>query len=220
MSLDTLEVEGDDTVEEGLIGRKDFSMLRLVVQCRSYRAGRLGHVCFLLAPCATPDTDYSMPRTSFQQARAKGVRVNFLQRGRQAKEKGIGWEYKKKWRRTMEQTPEEHWRDLSERILTEISEWRRSHPKATFREIEDEVHTRMSRLEAQLIGGYGAAEYEPKLERSEPTGVTNVSSVSDLLACYARKHQRKLQGAGGQAVTLSREYGTCPNCGSGLFPPR
>ncbi|EFH85930.1 hypothetical protein Krac_7189 [Ktedonobacter racemifer DSM 44963] len=71
MSLDTLEVEGDDTVEEGLIGRKDFSMLRLVVQCRSYRAGRLGHVCFLLAPCAPPDTEYSMPRTSFQQARAQ-----------------------------------------------------------------------------------------------------------------------------------------------------
>lgn len=40
----------------------------------------------------------------------------------------------------MDQTPEEQWRELSERILTEISEWRRSHPKATFREIEDEVH--------------------------------------------------------------------------------
>jgi hypothetical protein len=29
------------------------SMLRLIVQRRSYRAGRLRHVCFLLAPCAT-----------------------------------------------------------------------------------------------------------------------------------------------------------------------
>ena len=77
----------------------------------------------------------------------------------------------------------------------------------------------MSRLEAQLIGGYGAAEYEPKLERSELTGATNVSSMSDPLACYARKRQRKLQGAGGQAVTLSREYGTCPSSGTGLFPP-
>ena len=77
----------------------------------------------------------------------------------------------------MDQTPEEHWRDLSERILTEISEWRRSHPKATFREIEDEVHTRMSRLEAQLIGGYGAAEYEPKLERSERARAPHVSRV-------------------------------------------
>ncbi|GHO75847.1 hypothetical protein KSD_36180 [Ktedonobacter sp. SOSP1-85] len=66
MSLDTLEVEGDDTVEEGLISRKDFSMLRLVVQCRSYRAGRLSHVCFLLAPCATPNTEYNMPETFVQ----------------------------------------------------------------------------------------------------------------------------------------------------------
>ena len=83
----------------------------------------------------------------------------------------------------MDQTSEEHWRDLSERILTEISEWRRSHPKATFREIEDEVHLRMSRLEAQLIGGYGAAEYEPKLERSEPARATNVSPLSHPVTC-------------------------------------
>ena len=51
----------------------------------------------------------------------------------------------------MDKTPEEHWRDLSEQILTDITEWRRSHPRATFREIEDEVHPRISRLEAQLI---------------------------------------------------------------------
>ena len=51
----------------------------------------------------------------------------------------------------MDKTTEEHWRDLSEQILTDITEWRRSHPRATFREIEDEVHERMSRLEARLI---------------------------------------------------------------------
>ncbi len=51
----------------------------------------------------------------------------------------------------MDQASEEHWRELSEQILTDITEWRRSHPKATFREIEDEVHVRISRLEAQLI---------------------------------------------------------------------
>jgi hypothetical protein len=31
----------------------------------------------------------------------------------------------------MDQTPEEQWRELSELILTEMSEWRRNHPKAT-----------------------------------------------------------------------------------------
>ena len=51
----------------------------------------------------------------------------------------------------MEKATEDHWRELSEHILTDIKEWRRSHPKATFREIEDEVHTRMSRLEAQVL---------------------------------------------------------------------
>jgi hypothetical protein len=53
MRLYTIEVEGDDAIEEGGILRKALSMLRLIVQRRSYRAGRLRHVCFLLAPCAT-----------------------------------------------------------------------------------------------------------------------------------------------------------------------
>jgi hypothetical protein len=77
----------------------------------------------------------------------------------------------------MDKTTEEHWRDLSEQILTDITEWRRSHPRATFREIEDEVHERMSRLEARLIGGYGPTESEPSLERSESTRAANLSSV-------------------------------------------
>jgi hypothetical protein len=51
----------------------------------------------------------------------------------------------------MEKATEDHWRELSEEILTDMKEWRKGHPKAMFREIEDEVHTRMSRLEAQLI---------------------------------------------------------------------
>jgi hypothetical protein len=45
------------------------------------------------------------------------------------------------------------------------------------------VHARMSRLDAQLIGGYGAAECESKLERSEHPGALNVSCVSVSIAC-------------------------------------
>jgi hypothetical protein len=48
----------------------------------------------------------------------------------------------------MEKSGEEYWRELSEHILTDLTEWRRSHPKATLREIEEEVHQRISRLEA------------------------------------------------------------------------
>lgn len=46
---------------------------------------------------------------------------------------------------------DQEWQQLSEQILTDIKEWRRSHPKATLREIEEEVYSRLSRLEARVI---------------------------------------------------------------------
>ncbi len=75
--LDTSEVEGHDAVEESGILRKVVGILRLIVQTLPDRRRGLGHVCFLLAPCATPITEYSIARTLFQppkgarQARAK-----------------------------------------------------------------------------------------------------------------------------------------------------
>src|SRR5512142_1610115 len=41
--------------------------------------------------------------------------------------------------------------EKSQEILGNIKEWRRAHPKATFVEIEDEVHKRMMQLEAQVL---------------------------------------------------------------------
>ena len=38
---------------------------------------------------------------------------------------------------------EEEWLQKSQQILTEVKEWRRIHKKATFVEIEEEVHRRM-----------------------------------------------------------------------------
>lgn len=43
------------------------------------------------------------------------------------------------------------WLSRSVIILSEVKEWRKAHPKATFVEIEDEVHRRMMELEAQLL---------------------------------------------------------------------
>src|SRR5215471_5874821 len=118
----------------------------------------------------------------------------------------------------MDQTSEEPWRELSERILTEISEWRRSHPKATLREIEDEGHTRMSRLEAQLI--QDTAQQSTSRSWSGASAHERPTCPVCQTPLHARgQRQRKLQGAAGPEVTLSREYGTCPNCGTGLFPP-
>src|ERR1700676_317298 len=44
-------------------------------------------------------------------------------------------------------------RHMSTEILTEIKEWRRANPRATYVQIEDEVHKRLMHLEARLIEG-------------------------------------------------------------------
>jgi hypothetical protein len=44
-------------------------------------------------------------------------------------------------------------RQMSTEILTDIKEWRRANPRATYVQIEDEVHKRLMQLEARLIEG-------------------------------------------------------------------
>jgi hypothetical protein len=119
----------------------------------------------------------------------------------------------------MDKASEDHWRELSEQILTDIQEWRQSHPKASFREIEDEVHERMSRLEAQVL--QDAAQASKSREWSGTAAQERPKCRVCQTPLQARgKRSRKLQGAEGQEVTLTRDYGTCPNCGEGFFPPR
>lgn len=67
---------------------------------------------------------------------------------------------------------DEAWLSLSAKILSDVKEWRKAHPKATFVEIEDEVHRRMMQLEAHVlrdaaqasasrVWGQGASEAPP-----------------------------------------------------------
>jgi hypothetical protein len=124
----------------------------------------------------------------------------------------------KKEETKMDKTMEDQWRDLSEHILTDIQDWRKSHPKATFSEIEEEVHSRMSRLEAQLLEA--TVQESPSRSWSGMSPQERPSCPVCRSPLQARgKRQRTLQGAGGQPITLHRAYGTCPNCGTGLFPP-
>jgi DNA repair exonuclease SbcCD ATPase subunit len=119
----------------------------------------------------------------------------------------------------MEKTPEEEWRALSEQVLTDLKEWRRTHPKATLREIEDEVHSRMSRLEAQLIQETAQESKSRTWSAASPRSRPTCPVCGTPLQARG-KRERTLQAAGGEAVTLTREYGTCPTCGTGFFPPR
>jgi RNase P subunit RPR2 len=107
---------------------------------------------------------------------------------------------------------------LSENILMDIKEWRKAHPKATFVEIEEEVHRRMMQLEARIIEK--AAETSPSRDWRKGSGEPAPQCPKCGVSLQARgKHKRTLQGNGGASVTLKRTYGTCPKCGESLFPP-
>jgi len=111
------------------------------------------------------------------------------------------------------------WLSKSAKILSDVKEWRKAHPKATFVEIEDEVHRRMMQLEAQLL--QDAAQESASREWGKDTGREAPRCLTCGVPLQARgQHARTLQGNGGENVTLHRTYGTCPNCGESFFPPR
>jgi uncharacterized protein with PIN domain len=112
---------------------------------------------------------------------------------------------------------EQDWLKKSQEMLSEIKHWRRAHPKATFVEIEDEVHRRLMELEAQVL--QDAAQESASREWGPGVSQEAPRCPKCGVPLQARgKRKRTLQGNGGQSVVLSRTYGTCPQCGQSFFP--
>lgn len=99
-----------------------------------------------------------------------------------------------------------------------MTQWRKEHPKATFREIEAAVDERVNQLRAQLIeevaqmGEIEAWSQKPEAERPR-------CATCGTLLLRRGEQTRWLQTSGGEAIKLRRTYGTCPECGEGFFPP-
>ncbi len=99
-----------------------------------------------------------------------------------------------------------------------MTQWRKEHPKATWAEIEAAVDEQINQLRAELIQELvqmGEGEDWRELPQEEhPTCATCGQPL------WARGEQtRWIQTTGGEAVKLTRTYGTCPTCGVGFFPP-
>ncbi len=99
-----------------------------------------------------------------------------------------------------------------------ITQWRKEHPKATWAEIEAVVDEQMNQLRAQVLQEVvqmGETEdWSQKPEGKRPKCATCGKPL------WARgKQTRFLQTTGGEAVKLTRTYGTCRDCGVGFFPP-
>jgi hypothetical protein len=111
------------------------------------------------------------------------------------------------------------WRQLTEEITIGMREWRNQHPKASLREIETELDARLARARARMLEDLAmastAATWQDAARLQAPTCPECGTPLDERGA-----HPRTLLTQGGQEVRLERSYGVCPECGSGLFPPR
>ena len=108
------------------------------------------------------------------------------------------------------------WNGMSEEINSGMAEWRQQHPKATFREIEAEVDKRLSVLRAKMLSDAALSSAQAEWGKSNQAVIC--PACGKPLEKKGKK-KRRLQTRGGQTVELEREYGICPDCGQGIFPP-
>jgi ribosomal protein L34E len=113
---------------------------------------------------------------------------------------------------------ERDWAAMSADVLSGMADWRAQHPQATLTDIEVELDARLARMRARLL--------ERVAQQSGATTWTRAQATAPTCpACGTRleprgRRQRRLRTLGGQEALLQREYGVCPQCGQGLFPPR
>jgi hypothetical protein len=110
---------------------------------------------------------------------------------------------------------EEEWARLTTQALTELGDWRTAHPRATLREIEQEVDARLATARATLLEATALAG---------PVGDPALSEPQRCPACGAAMavegpQTRRLRTTHEQEITLRRRYVRCPACGTGVFPP-
>jgi hypothetical protein len=109
------------------------------------------------------------------------------------------------------------WEASAEDAFMGLRGWRDAHPRATLQEIEQELDRRLEQMRARMLADLALASAAADLqqeERERPCCPDCEEPLRDQ-----GTHPRTLLTLGNQAVELRRDYGTCPRCGSGLFPP-
>lgn len=114
---------------------------------------------------------------------------------------------------------EQLWHQLTQEVMTGMRAWRLQHPKATLREMETELDARLTRMRARMLEDMArasaAADWAEASQSEQPT-CPHCGQPLQLRGAQTRT----LQTQGGQQVQLLRQYGTCPACRAGFFPPR
>jgi hypothetical protein len=111
----------------------------------------------------------------------------------------------------------QRWEAQAEEAFLDLRGWRELHPRATLREIEQELDRRLEQLRAGMLADLALASAAADVQQ-EPGARPCCPDCGEPLQDQG-VHRRTLLTMGHQAVELRRDYGTCPRCGSGLFPP-
>jgi|SRR5882724_4412245 len=114
---------------------------------------------------------------------------------------------------------EQVWHRMTAEIMSGMREWREAHPKATLRQIEQELDRRWVRVRARMLEDMALASAATDWTTT-PAGQQPACPDCGTPLQLRGTDTRTLQTHGGEALTLNRQYGSCPACGAGLFPPR
>ncbi len=103
-------------------------------------------------------------------------------------------------------------------VLSNLLEWRSQHPQATFRQIEAAVELQIDHLRAQLLSQ--VAQHSPLTDwhELEPAQQPTCPDCGQPLTPHGLE-TRRLRSQHDEPVLLERQYGRCPQCERGLFPP-
>ncbi len=104
-------------------------------------------------------------------------------------------------------------------LEAEMTAWRQQHPTATLQEIEQALDARLAHVRAELLNAVAQASTAADW-RQAPPAEHPVCPDCGIPLQPRGKHERQIKTQGDQTVTLVRQYGVCPACGTGLFPPR
>lgn len=121
-------------------------------------------------------------------------------------------------KRPSERDPQRSQRSEALMMLTGMKEWRELHPHATLREIEQEMDERLSLLRAGMLEELIKMSPQADWSQAVPENRPRCERCGAVLVSRG-KQSRWLQTSGGEQIELQRSYGTCPECGQGLFPP-
>lgn len=107
------------------------------------------------------------------------------------------------------------WEAQAQTAFLDLGEWRGLHPSASLAEIEQELDRRWEAMRARMLADLALASRATTLQGEERAACPACGTpLQD-----AGVHRRTLVTLGNQSLDLLRDYGTCPQCGSGVFPP-